>query len=92
MAGEYIRILVDYIKKNLSKGYALETLRWALINQGYSRVEIQKAIDIATKELAETAPKIKEKPVIKYEAMDENNQPIHFKAKRPFWKRLFGLD
>ena len=43
----YIQQLVKYIKKNIEKGYTTDSLRWALINQGYTRVEVQKAIDIA---------------------------------------------
>ena len=89
----YLRQLIDYIKKNLSKGYTLESLKWALVKQGYSRTEIQRAIEIANKELAEAAPKIKEKPVIKYELLDENDRTIYTKQKKkPFWKRWFGLN
>jgi len=88
----YIRSLVDYFKKNIEKGYSDETLRWALINQGYSRVEIQKAMDIAHQELAAKAPKIVEKPKITVEVVDDQNKTIHSQTKRPFWKRWFGLD
>jgi len=59
--------LVNYIKKNLAKGYTLESLKWALIDQGYSRSEVQRAINLANEELAKQAPKIKEKPIIKVE-------------------------
>jgi hypothetical protein len=80
--------LVEYIKKNLKKGYTLEALKWALINQGYSRVAIDVAIIDVNKELAAKAPVLKEKPVIKYEIMDEYDQPIVI--KKPWWKKLFG--
>ena len=82
--------LVEYLKKNLAKGYTLDSLKWALINQGYSRTEIFKAIEVANKELAESAPKLKEKPKITYEVVNENNQPIAI--KKPWWKIIFGLD
>jgi len=36
--------LVDYIKKNLKKGYTKEALKWALINQGYSKLEVERAL------------------------------------------------
>ena len=85
---EYKNKLTEYFKKNLKKGYTEESLRWALINQGYSRTLIDAAIERANKELAEEAPIIKEKPVIKYEVLDENDKPVEI--KRPWWKRIFG--
>ena len=86
---EYKRKLVDYIQRNLAKGYTIDSLQIALTNQGYSRVIVDKAIEQANKELAEKAPVLKEKPVIKYEVLDEYDKPITI--KKPFWKRLFGL-
>lgn len=83
------RNLVNYFKKNLSKGYTLESLKWALINQGYSKIEIEKSIKKVNLELSKKAPILKEKPEIKYEIFDENNKPI--KIKKPWWKGLFGL-
>ena len=84
-----IRQVVDYFKKNLSKGYTTDSLRWALINQGYSRTFVERAIIQANKELAEKAPILKEKPIIKYEIIDEENKPVTI--KKPFWKRILGL-
>lgn len=89
MASEYKRNLVDYIKNNLKKGYTLDALKWALISQGYSRIAIEDAIRQANKELAEKAPVLKEKPVIKYEIIDEYDKPIEI--KKPWWKRIFGF-
>ena len=37
--------IVEYVKKNISKGYDSETLKWALISQGYSRSIIEKSIE-----------------------------------------------
>jgi len=85
----YRKKLVDYFKKNLAKGYTSESLKWALIRQGYSRAIILGAIEQVHKELAEKAPILKEKPRIKYEIIDENNKPIIL--KKPFWKRILGL-
>ena len=61
--------LVEYVKKNIAKGYTLESLRWALINQGHSRVEVNRAIAITNQELAQRAPVLKEKPIIKVETI-----------------------
>jgi len=83
------RNLVEYFKKNLKKGYTLDSLKWALLNQGYSKAAIERAIEKMNNELAKTAPMLKEKPVIKYEIIDENDQPIEI--KKSFWKKIFGL-
>jgi len=41
---EYMRKLVDYVGRNVKKGYTIESLRWALVGQGYSRTSVEKAI------------------------------------------------
>ena len=86
---DYKRKLVDYFKKNLAKGYTQESLRWALINQGYIRPAIEQSLKQANKELAEKAPILKEKPIINYELVDGNNNPIYI--KKSWWRRLLGL-
>ena len=86
---DYKNKFTEYFKKNLKKGYTEESLRWALVNQGYSRTLIDSALERTHKELAEEAPILKEKPVINYELLDENNKPVE--VKRPWWKRIFGL-
>lgn len=87
----YIKPLIDYFKKNLKKGYNSDSLKLALIRQGYSRTEVAKAADIATKELAEAAPKLEEKPIIKYEVLDEHNRPIVISNKKSWWKKILGF-
>ncbi len=80
--------IVEYLRKNLKKGYTIESLKWALIGQGYSRVSVDRAIEELNKDLAKKAPVLKEKPVIKYEIVDENDNPIII--KKSWWKRIFG--
>ncbi|MBS3083930.1 hypothetical protein J4423_03945 [Candidatus Pacearchaeota archaeon] len=48
----YITSTVNYIKRNLQKGYDKDSLKWALINQGNSRIEVDKAFVQAEKEMA----------------------------------------
>ena len=79
---DYIQQLANYIKKNLSKGYTLDALKFALISQGYGRTEIDRAIKIANEQLALAAPKMIEKPVIKI----ETEPPIE--EKKGFWKKF----
>jgi hypothetical protein len=85
--------LADYVKKNISKGYTLDALRYSLLHQGYSRTSVEKGIEIANRQLAAQAPKISDKPVIKYETIDDDEMAARIAAqegKPGFWKRLFG--
>ncbi len=89
----YIQQLADYIMSNISKGYTLDALRFSLINQGYSKISVDNAIEIANKKLAEKAPIMKEKPQITYKIIDEDNKPIYIseiKSKKSFWKKIFS--
>jgi hypothetical protein len=79
--------LILYLKKNLAKGYTLDSLKIALYRQGYSSLTIEQAIRKFNEELAKKAPVFKEKPKIKYEILDERNNPIEI--KKSFWKRFF---
>ena len=89
MAENPMNNLIEYIKKNLKKGYDFNTLKFALINQGYSKVAVEEALKRVTKELAEEAPILKEKPVIKYEIVDEYDKPI--RVRKSFLKRFFEM-
>ena len=80
-----VKDLIEYIIRNLKKGYTKEALKWALINQGYSRIEIEKALLLAYKEMAEAAPILKTKPEIKYEVVGPEE-----KKKRRFFGRFFS--
>jgi SOS response regulatory protein OraA/RecX len=84
----YIKQLADYIRKNLAKGYTLDSLKIALENQDYSKISIERAIDIVHEEMAKKAPKIKEKPVIRHEIIEEKTEEQKI-PKKGFFKRLF---
>ncbi len=73
---EYMDKVKDYIKKNLKKGYTEDSLKWALIRQGYTRSIVERAIDQVNMELAEKAPVLKSKPVIRYQIIDEHGRLI----------------
>ncbi len=85
---DHIQQLADYFKKNLSKGYTLDSLRFSLTNQGYSRISVDKAINLANEQLAAQAPVMKEKPQIIYKAIPEivEEPPGFFKR---FLRKLF---
>lgn len=88
MSEDYKRKLVSYFKKNLVKGYTADSLRFALMSQGYTRTAVAAALENANNELAAKAPVIEDKPRIKYEIIDEYDRPI--RIKKSFWKRVFG--
>ena len=88
--GNYIQNLVNYMKKNISKGYTVDSLRIALLRQGYTGTEIDRVINETHTQLAAEAPKIKEKPQITYELIDENENSIKVNPKKSFWKWLFS--
>jgi hypothetical protein len=79
--------LLEYLKKNIEKGYTLESLKIALIRQGYSSISIEQAIRKFNEELSKKVPVFKEKPKIRYEIFDEQDRPV--KIKKPFWRRFF---
>mgnify|MGYP001616083849 CR=1 FL=1 len=83
---DYMTDLCNYIKKNLKKGYTLDSLKWALVNQGYSKMEVEKALRMVEIEMAQRAPILNAKPEIKYEVVDE----LEVESKS-FFRRLFGL-
>jgi len=82
----YIQQLAEYLRKNLKKGYTKESLKWALVNQGHSKIEVEKAIHLVDAELASEAPILKTTPVITYEIVEPAPEP-----KKGFFRRLFGL-
>ena len=81
---DYIQQLANYIKRNLAKGYTIDSLRTALEQQDYSRSAIDRAIKLANEQLAKTAPIMQEKPRIKYEIVDKPEP-----KKKSFLRRLF---
>lgn len=88
MEGTYKRKIIDYLKKNIKKGYPVVTLRFALINQGYLRTMIDESIEQAVKEMAKEVPVLKDKPQIEREVIIEEQPPV---KKKSWWRRLFGL-
>ena len=92
----YMGRIVGYVKRNLKKGYTKESLKWALIEQGHSRLQVDKAFKKAEEEFAREAPILKTKPKITYEVVDpKETQQSNTKAiskgnnKKSFWGNLF---
>ena len=87
--GDYVGELSSYLKKNLRKGYTKESLKWALVNQGHSKLEVEKAIKQAEDELAKEAPVLRTKPEITYDVVEPKDAIIE--EKKSFWRRLLGM-
>jgi len=79
----YKKQVIDYLKRNLKKGYTKESLKWALVNQGHSKLEVQDAFQKLEQELAKEAPVLKTKPQIKYEII--TSSPNILKQKKKFF-------
>jgi len=91
--GGYIDELVAYIKKNLKKGYTQESLKWALINQGYSKLEVERTMKRVNEELANQVPELNIRPIIKYEFV-EPKQKVKYthhtpQKKESFFRKIF---
>ena len=87
--------IADYIKKNLKKGYTLDSLRFSLISQGYSKISVENAIDLANKQMAKEIPQIKERPEIIYkvvteESKDKSSNEVASTNKKGFFNKLFS--
>ncbi len=82
----YIQNLVEYTKRNLKKGYAPDSLKWALINQGHSRIEVDKAISTAQAEIAKESVRQQARTEVAIEPQIE----VDVEPKPSFWKRFFS--
>jgi len=80
--------VIEYIRKNIKKGYPIETLKIALINQNYSRALIDEAIKEVLNQMAKEAPIIKEKPLIEHEIIIEDNDSSKESKRKGFFSKL----
>jgi len=87
-SAESTKIIVDYLDKNLKKGYKLEDLKWALVNQKHSRIEIDKAIRI----VEARTPSVKKDEQKVEEIKEATHEFIMPEKKKGFFSRLFGSD
>lgn len=82
---ESVKELVEYLEKNIKKGYKIESLKWALINQKKSKSEIDKAIKI----VENRSVKQKEEPKKEIEIIKEEIKIDILPEKKSFWSRIF---
>jgi hypothetical protein len=77
----YKENLKERIKKNLKKNYHHDTLKYALIKQGYSRVLVEQCLQEAQAEI--TKEERLSKPAVKIEEPVVQEVVIE---KKPWWK------
>ena len=82
---DHIQQIANYLKNNISKGYTMDSLKFSLMGQGYSRISVEKAVELANEQLAQKAPILKEKPQIVYRAIPAADM----EEEQGFFKKLF---
>lgn len=85
---DYVMQIANYIITNLKKGYSMDSLRFSLMDQGYSRISVEKAIEQANKIMALSAPAMKEKPRIIYKTEPDVSNFSY--KKQGFWSKIKG--
>lgn len=81
-----LRPIIEYIERNMKKGYRIEELKWALVNQKHSRTEIERAIKIVQ---ARTPSNQVKDEKIEASIQEIKKGEISAPKERGFWKRLF---
>ena len=67
----------------------MDSLKFSLMSQGYSRISVDKAVELTNEQLAEKAPVMKEKPQIIYRTypqIEEQRQGIFKKLFRKLFR------
>lgn len=77
--------LIDYLQRNLKKGYKLDELKWALISQGHSRVSVDKAVKYVVD--MQEAQKAKKIDTAKPEVLQ---MPVQVEEEPSFWQKIKG--
>lgn len=86
----HVEQLAEYLKRNIRKGYTLESLKFSLLSQGYTRLSIDNAIVLVNKKLAQEAPLMKEKPQISHAIITDEGK-IDIVPQRSFFSFLKHL-
>ncbi len=85
--GDYMKTLVGFIGRNASHGYSYDQIRLLLVNQGYSRAAVDRAIRIYEQTKPKPAPvQAVEPPKVEPVKI----QPTPIEKKPGFFARLFG--
>jgi len=83
---DYMKRVLQYISKNMSRGYTEDQLRILLIQQGYSRAAVERGLRMYN----ESKPKAVVKPKVESQVVTVKADPVPEK-KPGFFARLFGF-
>ena len=86
--GDYIKGLIRYAQRNLSRRYTVDQIRLTLLQQGYSRAAVDRAIKVALESMPK-APAAEVRPEPKIELVEHEPVP---ERKRNFFQKIFGLN
>lgn len=78
--------VLEYLEKNLKKGYKLEDLKYVLLNQGYMRIEVEEAVRIVGEKIKKLESEKKKKIEEEVSVIEE----VVELPKKGFFARLFG--
>lgn len=84
---DQIKPLIEYLEKNIKKGYKVDELKWALISQGHSRIAIDKAIAYINKEKKEEKKEVI-MPKIETQEINEEYSNININQDESLWQRF----
>jgi len=88
MDAGYLSDVVNYLERNIAKGYSIEGLKLALQNQGYPKTSIDRAITIieAKRPKTTTVEEVKKEEIIEEEEKENEGLFISFLKKIGFLK------
>ena len=81
--GDYMKYLIQYIEKNSAKGYNTDQLRLTLLQQGYTRAAVDRALKIYEER--------KPKQVVAIEEPKIEPVQIEEPKKKGFFSKIFGI-
>ena len=83
--GDYMKGLLRYCERNLSRGYTIDQIRLTLLQQGYSRPAVDRAVRLAEANRPKKVEVKKEEPKI----VPVIEEPV---VKRTWFQKIFGLN
>ncbi|MBU2522707.1 MAG: hypothetical protein KKE23_00250 [Nanoarchaeota archaeon] len=81
---DYMKNIIAYIEKNMSRGYTLDQMRFTLMQHGYSRAAIDRGIRTYEHNhpVIKLMPKVEEPAAAPVEPVEE---------KKGFFSKMFGF-
>ena len=84
--GDYMKNIIAYIEKNMSRGYNLDQMRFTLLQHGYSRAAIDRGIRV----YMQNHPVKVEMPKVEEVVVAPVVEPV-VEEKKGLFSRMFGF-